>query len=157
MSKDIKIKSIEDIEKLRISNLIVSETLALVGSILKPGITGIELDRKAEEFIRDNGGKPSFKGYSGYPASLCISINEAVVHGIPSKYEIKETDIVSVDCGVYKNGFHGDSAYTFALADVNEVTMKLLRDTNYSLYLGIEKAVAGNRIGDIGPCNSGIY
>lgn len=150
MSKDIKIKSAEDIEKLRISNLIVSETLALVGSILKPGITGIELDRKAEEFIRDNGGKPSFKGYSGYPASLCISINEAVVHGIPSKYEIKETDIVSVDCGVYKNGFHGDSAYTFALADVNEVTMKLLRDTNYSLYLGIEKAVAGNRIGDIG-------
>ncbi|MBK7096492.1 MAG: type I methionyl aminopeptidase [Saprospiraceae bacterium] len=143
------LKSKEEIELLKISNQIVSKTLAFVGELIRPGITGIELDRKAEEFIKDNGGKPSFKGYQGFPSSLCISINEAVVHGIPSKYEIREKDIVSVDCGVFKNGFHGDSAYTFAVGDVNEIIMSLLRNTMKSLYLGIDKAIAGNRVGDI--------
>ena len=149
MGKGIIIKNKEEVELLQISNQIVSQTLSLMGELLKPGITGLELDKKAEEFIRDNGGKPSFKGYQGFPASLCISINEAVVHGIPSNYEIREKDIVSIDCGVYKNGFHGDSAYTFAVGDVSEIVMSLLRRTMKSLYLGIEKAVAGNRVGDI--------
>jgi len=145
----IIIKSEEEIELLRHSNILVSKTLALMGEMLKPGITGKQLDKKAEEFIRDHGGIPSFKGYQGFPNALCISINEAVVHGIPSGYEIKEGDVVSIDCGVYKNGFHGDSAYTFAIGDVMEETMDLLRATHKSLYLGIEKAVAGNRVGDI--------
>ncbi|MGE5354619.1 MAG: type I methionyl aminopeptidase [Deltaproteobacteria bacterium] len=149
MGKGIFIKNSEEIELLRISNKIVSQTLALIGEIIKPGISGKELDRKAEEFIRDNGGKPSFKGYHGFPASLCISVNEAVVHGIPSEYIIKEKDIVSIDCGVFKNGFHGDAAYTFAIGDVDEKLMKLLKTTLKSLYLGIEKAIAGNRVGDI--------
>ncbi len=121
-----------------------------MGELLKPGIKTNYLDKIAEEYIHDNGGIPSFKGYSGFPASLCISINEAVVHGIPSDREIIERDVVSIDCGVYKNGFHGDSAYTFAVGDVEEEIMNLLRATNESLYLGIEKAVVGNRLGDIG-------
>lgn len=150
VGKGVIIKTEEEIELLRLSDLMVSETLALMGEILKPGVKSIDLDKKAEEYIRDNGGIPSFKGYEGFPASLCISINEAVVHGIPSDYEIKDGDIVSIDCGVYKNGFHGDAAYTFAVGDVDEDTMELLRATNESLYLGIEMAVVGNRVGDIG-------
>ncbi len=150
MGKGVIIKTEEEIELLRLSDLMVSETLALMGELLKPGVKSIDLDKKAEEYIRDNGGIPSFKGYEGFPASLCISINEAVVHGIPSDYEIKDGDIVSIDCGVYKNGFHGDAAYTFAVGDVDEDTMELLRATNESLYLGIEMAVVGNRVGDIG-------
>jgi methionyl aminopeptidase len=149
VGKGIIIKSDEDIKLLKISNEIVSQTLAYIGSILKPGITGSELDLKAEIFIKDNGGKPSFKGYHGFPASLCISVNEAVVHGIPSKLEIKEGDIVSVDCGVYKNGFHGDAAYTFAVGEVKNNVIDLLINTRKSLYLGIDKAVQGNRVGDI--------
>jgi methionyl aminopeptidase len=149
VGKGIIIKSDEEIKLLKISNEIVSKTLALIASILKPGITGNELDQKAEIYIKDNGGKPSFKGYHGFPASLCISINEAVVHGIPSKLEIKEGDIVSVDCGVYKNGFHGDAAYTFAVGEVENKIIELLINTRKSLYLGIDKAVEGNRVGDI--------
>ena len=149
VGKGIFIKSDEEIKLLKISNEIVSQTLAYIGSILKPGVTGSELDQKAEIFIKDNGGKPSFKGYHGFPASLCISINEAVVHGIPSKIEIREGDIVSVDCGVYKNGFHGDAAYTFAVGEVENKILNLLINTRKSLYLGIEKAVDGNRVGDI--------
>ncbi len=121
-----------------------------MGEMLKPGISGRALDKKAEELIRDNGGIPSFKGYQGFPAALCISVNDAVVHGIPSKVEIKNGDIVSIDCGVFMNGFHGDAAYTFAVGDVDEETMDLLRATNKSLYLGIEQAIAGKRVGDIG-------
>lgn len=150
MSKGIYIKNEEEVELLRKSNLMVSRTLALMGEILKPGSKGIDLDRQAEQLIRDNGGIPSFKGYQGFPASLCISINEAVVHGIPNSVEIKDGDIVSIDCGVFMNGFHGDSAYTFAVGDVNEEKMKLLRATNDSLYLGIGQAVEGNRVSDIG-------
>ena len=149
MAKGIYIKTEEEIELLRKSDMLVSKTLSLMGEMLKPGISGKELDRKAEELIRDNGGVPSFLGYQGFPATLCISINEAVVHGIPSKIEIKDGDIVSIDCGVYMNGFHGDAAYTFAVGDVDDETMDLLRATNKSLYLGIEQAVAGNRVGDI--------
>lgn len=149
VSKNRNIKNAEQIELLRISNQIVSGTLALVGELISPGVTGKYLNRKAEEFILDNGGKPSFKGYQGFPSALCISINEAVVHGIPSDYEIRETDIVSVDCGVYKNGFHGDSAYTFALSGIDNAVRNLLQVTQQSLYLGIEKAVSGNRVGDI--------
>jgi len=150
VAKGIYIKTEEEIELLRLSDLLVSKTLSLMGDILKPGIKGLELDRIAEELIRDNGGIPSFKGYDGFPGSLCISINEAVVHGIPNNYEIKDGDVVSIDCGVYMNGFHGDAAYTFAIGDVDEEIMKLLRATRKSLYLGIEQAVAGNRVGDIG-------
>jgi len=149
VAKGIYIKTEEEIELLRKSDMLVSKTLSLMGEMLKPGISGKKLDKKAEELIRDNGGVPSFLGYQGFPATLCISINEAVVHGIPSKIEIKEGDIVSIDCGVYMNGFHGDAAYTFAVGDVDEDIMELLRVTNKSLYLGIEQAVAGNRVGDI--------
>lgn len=143
-------KTEEEIELIRASNLLVSKTLSLVGEMLKPGVSGKQIDEKAELFIRDNGGVPSFKGYDGFPATLCVSRNEAVVHGIPTDEPFEDGDILSVDCGVYMNGFHGDSAFTFAIGDVDERVMKLLRATRESLYLGIEQAVAGNRIGDIG-------
>jgi len=128
----------------------VSEVLALVGERLKPGITGKQIDKEAETYIRDNGAKPAFKGYRGFPGTLCVSVNEAVVHGIPSNYEFKDGDVVSVDCGVYKDDYYGDAAFTFAIGDVPEETMKLLRVTNESLYRGIEQAVDGHRLGDIG-------
>ncbi len=143
-------KTEEEIELIRESCLMVCKTLAYAGSLLKPGITGAEIDTKAEQFIRDHDGIPGFKGYGGFPGTLCISINEQVVHGIPSDIEFKDGDIVSLDCGVIMNGYNGDAAYTFAIGDVNEETMKLLRVTRESLYRGIEKAVKGNRIGDIG-------
>lgn len=142
-------KTDDEVELIRASNLMVSRTLALVGELLKPGITGKEIDAQAEMFIRDNGGVPSFKGYGGFPATLCVSKNESVVHGIPDDQEFKDGDIVSVDCGVYMNSFHGDSAFTFAIGEVDDKVMQLLRVTRDSLYLGIEQAVVGNRIGDI--------
>ena len=146
----ITIKTQSEIELMRASNELVSITLSEVAQLIQPGFTGIELDQLAEQVIRDNGGVPVFKGYGGFPASLCISINDCVVHGIPSKYEIKETDIVSVDCGVLMNGFVGDAAYTFALKEVKEETLKLLKVTKQSLSYGIEQARVGNRVGDIG-------
>lgn len=143
-----------EIEVLRESALLVGKTLAEVAKILKPGITTLQLDKVAEEFMRDNGATPSFKGYGDkrnpFPNSLCISVNDMIVHGIPSNYELKDGDIISVDCGVYKNGFHGDHAYTFAIGDVSDEVMQLIKVTKESLYLGIEQAVAGNRTGDIG-------
>lgn len=142
-------KTPAEIELLRNANLVVSKTLAHVASILKPGITGLEIDKAAEEFIVDHGGRPAFKGYHGFPASLCVSYNDIVVHGIPSKREFKENDIVSVDCGVELEGFYGDAAFTFAFQDVEEPVLELLRVTYASLYLGIEQAVHGKRIGDI--------
>lgn len=142
-------KTAAEIELLRNANLVVSKTLAHVASILKPGITGLEIDKAAEEFIGDHGGRPAFKGYHGFPASLCVSYNDIVVHGIPSKREFKESDIVSVDCGVELEGFYGDAAFTFAFQDVGEPVLELLRVTYASLYLGIEQAVHGKRIGDI--------
>jgi methionyl aminopeptidase len=147
----IYLKTDEEIELLRISNQIVAKTLAELAKIIKPGVTTGYLDKVAEEFIRDNGAVPGFLGYSGFPKSLCTSVNDQVVHGIPSdKVILKEGDIVSVDCGVYKNGFHGDSAYTFCVGEVNPEILQLLRVTKESLYLGIEQAVEGKRMGDVG-------
>jgi len=142
-------KTAAEIELMRNANLVVSKTLAHVAGMLKPGVTGEEIDKAAEEFIRDHGGRPAFKGYHGFPASLCVSYNDIVVHGIPGKREFKESDIVSVDCGVELEGFYGDAAFTFAFQEVAEPTMELLRVTYASLYLGIAQAVHGNRIGDI--------
>ncbi len=145
----IHLKTPEEIEYIRKSSLLVSQTHALLVEYIKPGVKTSKLDEIAEQFINDNGGKPSFKGYGGFPATLCISINEQVVHGFPSEREIKEGDILSIDCGVYKDGFHGDSAFTFPICEISAEAKKLLQVTLNSLYLGIEKAVVGNRVGDI--------
>jgi methionyl aminopeptidase len=142
-------KTSAEIELLRNANLVVSKTLAHVASMLKPGVTGEQIDNAAEEFIKDHGGRPAFKGYHGFPSTLCVSYNDIVVHGIPSKREFKEDDIVSVDCGVELEGFYGDAAFTFAFQKVEEPVLELLRVTYASLYLGIEQAVHGNRVGDI--------
>jgi methionyl aminopeptidase len=144
-----KLKSAEEIEILRENNILVSKTLAEVGKMIKPGITTAALDKRAEEFIRDHGAEPGFLGYGGFPNSLCTSVNDAVVHGIPSDYELKEGDIISIDCGTYKYGFYGDTAYTFAVGEIDEEIQRLLQATKQSLFKGIEKAVAGNRVGDI--------
>ena len=145
----IHIRTKQEIEIIRSSALMVSATLTEVAKFLKPGIKTISIDRMAETFIRDNGGIPSFKNYHGFPYSLCISVNEVVVHGFPSEYELKDGDIISVDCGFYKNGYHGDSAYTFAIGDVKPEVLKLLKVTKESVYLGVEQARDHNRIGDI--------
>jgi methionyl aminopeptidase len=143
-------KTKEEIEVMRHSCLMVGKTHAELAKILKPGISTLKLNDLAEEFIRDNGGIPSFKNYGGtYPFATCISLNDAVVHGFPSKYELKEGDIVSLDIGVYKNGFHGDSAYTYAIGEVSAEVKQLLKVTKESLYKGIEKVRVGNRVGDI--------
>ena len=142
-------KTAEDIEYIRESCLLVSKTLAHVASLLKPGITGMEIDKSAEEFILDHDAKPGFKGYRGFPGTLCISPNEGVVHGIPKDEPFSDTDIISIDCGSYMNGYYGDSAYTFAMKGVTDEVMDLLEATNESLYKGIEQAIVGNRIGDI--------
>jgi methionyl aminopeptidase len=146
----IAIRTTEEIDILRQCNLLVSKTLAVVARHIKPGVTTLELDQKAFEFIRDNKAVPAFLGYKGYPKTLCTSVNHQVVHGIPSSYVLKEGDIVSVDCGVMCNGYFGDSAYTFAVGRVTEKLRDLLKVTRESLYLGIGAAVEGNRIGDIG-------
>ncbi len=127
----------------------VSATLSEVAKFLKPGITTISIDKMAEAFIRDNGGIPSFKGYHGFPYSLCISVNDVVVHGFPGEYELQDGDIISVDCGFYKNGYHGDSAYTFAIGNVKPEVLKLLRVTKESVYIGMAQARENNRVGDI--------
>lgn len=146
----IPIKTDEEIEIQRQSSLLVGKTLAEVAKLIRPGITTIELDKVAETFIRDNNAKPGFKGYNGFPATLCISVNDAVVHGIPGDQVLKDGDIVSVDCGVLMNGFYGDSAYTFPVGEVDEKVLLLLQRTKESLYLAIEQTIAGKRIGDIG-------
>lgn len=144
-------KTAEEIELIRKSCLLVCKALAHVASILKPGISGEEIDRAAEELIRDHNAEPAFKGYRGFPATLCVSVNESVVHGIPGKDQVfVEGDILSIDCGVLLNGFFGDSAYTFPLGEVKEEVMELCRVTNTSLYKAIGIARAGNRLGDIG-------
>ncbi len=142
-------KTDEEVELIRTNCLMVSKTLALVGELIRPGVNGLDIDAQAEQLIRDNGGVPGFKGYRGFPATLCISVNEQVVHGIPSNIEFKDGDIVSVDCGVLMNGYYGDAAYTFALGDVKEEVMELLRVTKASLYKGIQQAIVGKRVGDI--------
>ena len=147
----VSIKSEEEIELLRESNLLVGMTLGEIAKHIRPGITTLKLDRIAEEFIRSHGAVPGFLNYDGYPYTLCISLNEVVVHGLPSeKCILKEGDIVSVDCGTLKNGFYGDSAYTFEVGKVSDEIHELLETTKESLYKGIEKAVAGMRVGDIG-------
>lgn len=144
------IKSSEEIELIRISSLLVGKTLAEVAKHIKPGVTTAKLDEIAEEFIRDHDALPGFKGYGGFPGTLCTSVNSQVVHGIPGKYELKDGDVISVDCGVKKNGYFGDSAFTFTIGEVDEEVLTLLKRTRESLYLGIEAAIAGNRVGDIG-------
>jgi len=143
-------KTQEEVELIRQSCLIVSRVLGHCASKIKPGMTGKELDREAEQLIRDHGAVPGFKGYGGFPATLCISVNEAVVHGIPSDQPFEDGDIVSIDCGSILNKYYGDAAYTFALGNVSEETMELLQVTYESLHLGIDAARDGNRIGDIG-------
>ncbi|HQS06111.1 MAG TPA: type I methionyl aminopeptidase, partial [Daejeonella sp.] len=149
MSK-IHYKNLEEIEKIRESDLLVSKTLAEVAKIIGEGVKTIQLNILAEEFIRDHGGVPAFLNYNGFPYSLCISLNDQVVHGFPGEYEIKDGDIVSVDCGVVLNNFVGDSAYTFPIGNVDPETLRLLKVTKECLYLAIDKAVVGMRIGDIG-------
>lgn len=145
----IIIKNDKEIDLMRIAGRIVAETLLLVEKEVRPGITTAELDRIAEEFITKHGAKPSFKGLYGFPASLCISVNEQVVHGIPGGYVLKDGDIVSVDCGAYLNGFHGDAARTFAVGNVSEEANKLIKVTEQSFFKGIEYAKVGNRLTDI--------
>ena len=145
----IHIRSKDEIELIRKSALMVTATLTQVANFLKPGITTLSVDKMAEEFIRDNNGVPSFKGYGGFPYSLCISVNDVVVHGFPSEYLIKDGDIISVDCGVFMNGYHGDHAYTFAVGNVKPEVLKLLRITKESLMKGITEAKENNRVGDI--------
>jgi methionyl aminopeptidase len=142
-------KTIEEIERIRESSLLVARTLAEVAKRIGPGVTSLELDKLAEEFIRDHGAIPAFKGYNGFPASLCVSPNSEVVHGIPNNKPFKEGDIVSVDCGVLKNEYYGDSAYTFPIGDVSDAVRNLLRVTKESLYQGINAAVEGKRLQDI--------
>jgi len=146
----VHLKKPEEIELIKESAQILGKAHGEVAKIIKPGVKTSELDRVAEEYIFDHGGKPSFKGFNGFPYTLCISMNENVVHGFPSDYELREGDIVSVDCGVLLNGYHSDSAYTYPIGEVASETMDLLKTTQECLYLGIEQAVYGNRIGDIG-------
>ena len=146
----IPIKTDEEIEIQRKSSLLVGKTLAEVARHIRPGVTTRELDRVAEQFILKHHAVPGFKGYGGFPGTLCISVNDAVVHGIPGDLVLKEGDIVSIDCGVLLNGFYGDSAYTFAVGEISEELRLLLERTKASLYLAIEQAVTGKRIGDIG-------
>jgi methionyl aminopeptidase len=143
-------KTEEEIDLIRESSLLVAKTLAEIAGLIKPGITTQALDEIAEEFIRDNGGMPAFKGYNGFPNTLCVSPNDQVVHGIPNGRALKDGDILSVDCGVVMNGYYGDSAFTYEVGEVDVQIKQLLKVTKESLYKGIEMAVEGNRVGDIG-------
>ncbi len=145
----IILKTREEIELMRESALSVSKTLGMLAKEIKPGVTSLYLDKLAEEFIRDNGGEPGFKGLYGFPNTLCMSLNAAVVHGIPTDIPMEEGDIISVDCGVLKNGYYGDHAYTFGVGEIKPEVQKLLDVTKESLYIGIEQFKNGNRIGDI--------
>jgi methionyl aminopeptidase len=146
----IYLKTDEEIEYMRVANHLVSATLAEIAKNVAPGVSTLHLDKVGEEYIRDRGAIPLFKGYKGFPNALCISVNENVVHGIPSSYRLKEGDIVSVDCGVKLNGYCGDCAYTFEVGEVSPEVKKLLKTTKDALYIGIGCAVEGKRIGDIG-------
>jgi methionyl aminopeptidase len=146
----IHYKTSEEVEKIKQSADILGRAHGEIAKYVKKGVKTSFLDKIAEEFIRDNGAVPSFKGYNGFPSSLCISVNEVVVHGFPSEYELKDGDIISVDCGVFHQGFHSDSAYTYPIGEVPPSVLALLSATKDSLYLGIEQAVFGNRVGDIG-------
>jgi methionyl aminopeptidase len=142
-------KTNEEIAQIKESSLLVCSTLAEVATHIRPGISTLQLDKIAETFIRDHKAEPAFKGYRGFPGTLCVSVNQQVVHGIPDKREIREDDVLSLDTGVKLNGFYGDSAYSFSLKGISDATEKLLAATKTSLFLGIEKAKPGNRVGDI--------
>lgn len=146
----IILKTREEIELMREAALSVSRTLGIIAKEIKPGVTTLQLDALAETYIRDNGGTPLFKGMYGFPNTLCMSLNEAVVHGIPNNKPLEEGDIISVDCGVMKNGYCGDHAYTFAVGQIKPDVQRLLDVTLECLYIGIEQFKTGNRIGDIG-------
>ena len=146
----VKIKSLEEIELMRESALIVSQTLGMLAKEIKPGVTTLHLDRLAESFIRDHGAAPGFLGLYDFPNTLCVSPNAEVVHGIPNDKPLEEGDILSLDCGVLKNGFYGDHAYTFEVGTIAAETKKLLEVTKKSLYIGIEAFCHGNRVGDLG-------
>ena len=146
----VHLKSKEELELIRNSAILLGKTHGEVAKMVRPGIKTSELDQVAEAFIRDHGGKPSFKNYRGFPATLCISVNEVVVHGFPGKYELKEGDVIAVDCGVQLQGYHSDSAYTYPLPGTRQEVLDLLERTYEALLLGIQTAKAGNRTGDIG-------
>jgi len=146
----IKIKTREEIELMRESALIVSRTLGEIAKLIQPGVTTLQLDKVAEEFIRDHGAEPGFLGLYDFPNTLCMSPNEQVVHGIPNDDPLREGDILSVDCGALKNGFYGDHAYTFAVGEIDEEVRRLLQVTRESLYVGIREFRLGNRVGDVG-------
>lgn len=148
--KMIFYRSDEEIALIKISAQVLGKAHGEVAKLIRPGVTTKELDTVAETFIRDNGGHPSFLGYNKFPASLCISVNDVVVHGIPSRFALRDGDIVSIDCGVKLNGYHSDSAYTYPVGEVSPAVRRLLTRTKESLYVGLEKAVEGNRTGDIG-------
>lgn len=150
MTKMIFLKSDEEVFLIRESAQVLGKAHAEVAKWIKPGVTTKQLDKIADEFIRDNQGLPSFKGYNGFPSALCISLNETVVHGFPSQYQLREGDVISIDCGVKLNGFHSDSAYTYPIGNVSAEVTNLLKRTKQSLYLGIEQATEGKRVGDIG-------
>jgi methionyl aminopeptidase len=160
----IFLRTDEEVELIRKSSLLVAKAHAEVAKMIQPGVSTLELDERAEEFIRDNGGQPAFKGYSGFPNTLCVSPNAQVVHGIPNSDPLEEGTILSVDCGVLMNGFYGDSAYTYPVGNINDDSKKLLQITKECLYLGIDQAIVGNRVGDIGfmiqqhaeKCNYGV-
>ena len=143
------LKTDEEVGLLKESNILVSRTLAEIARHIQPGVTTLYLDEIAETFIRDHSAVPAFKGYGGFPNTLCTSVNEEVVHGIPSGYALREGDIISVDCGVILNGWYGDSAYTFAVGQISDEIRKLLEFTKASLDDGVKAAVAGNRVGDV--------
>lgn len=145
----IILKSPEEIERMRASNAIVAEIISLVAALVKPGVKTLDLDRYAEEYARKKGARPAFKGYRGYPFSLCTSVNQQVVHGMPSERPLEEGDILSLDFGIFYKGFYGDSAITVPVGTVSETAWKLMEATRQSLYIGIEKARVGNRLGDI--------
>lgn len=142
-------KNSEEVELMRESALLVSSTLTEVAKTLRPGIATISIDQFIGNYLRDHGATPSFLNFHGYPFNSCISVNDVVVHGFPGKYELKEGDIVSIDVGAYKNNFHGDHAYTFMIGKPADEVLQLVKVTKESLYKAIEKAVAGNRIGDV--------
>jgi methionyl aminopeptidase len=145
----VNLKTEEELVIIREASQLLGKAHGEIAKLIKPGVKTLALDKLAEEYIRDHGGVPSFKNYRGFPASLCISVNEVVVHGFPGSYVIKEGDIISIDCGVQFKGYHSDSAYTYPLEGVNTETLLLLERTYDSLYLGIAQAKAGNRIGDV--------
>ncbi|MBC8198326.1 MAG: type I methionyl aminopeptidase [Candidatus Marinimicrobia bacterium] len=146
----IYIRNSREIGKIKASCEIVRDTLYMLEELVEPGVTTFELDKKAEEFIKSNGAKPGFKGLYGFPATLCVSINDEVVHGIPKNRKLEDGDIIGIDCGTYMNGFYGDHAKSFTVGKVDSKVIELLKVTKESLYLGIEQAIPGNNIGDIG-------